>query len=79
MSGALVKNDEKALFINKKRHWLRRHNGKGSKGDVDKSQGHQQEGSIRQGEHKKITAMVANTSQRKSLNGVATITEPKAT
>ena len=46
MNGALVKNDEEVFFINKKRYQFRRHSGRGSKGDVDKSQGHQQEGRL---------------------------------
>ena len=44
MSGASVKNDKEMLFIDEKRHRFRQHSVRGSKGDVDKSRGHQQEG-----------------------------------
>lgn len=36
MSGALIKNDEKILFTDKKKHWFKWHNGRELKGDVDK-------------------------------------------
>lgn len=35
MSKTLVKNDDEAIFTDKKRHRFKRHNGQEAKGDVD--------------------------------------------
>ena len=45
MNGASIKNDKEMLFIDEKRHRFRQHSVRGFKEDVDKSRGHQQEGS----------------------------------
>lgn len=45
MSVALVKNNNEAFFTDKKRNRFRQQSGGGSKGDVDKSRGNQQESS----------------------------------
>lgn len=41
ISGASVKNNEEEFFSNKKRYQFRQHKNEGSKGNVDKSKGHQ--------------------------------------
>lgn len=46
MSRSSVKNDEEALFINKKRHQYKWHICRGCKGYAEKLRGHQQEGSL---------------------------------
>ena len=45
MSGVSVKNEEEALFTDKKKYRFKGHSGAGSKGDIDKLRDHQRKGS----------------------------------